>query len=77
MPAHTAISVTGSRVDFSGLGKEFSLRLLGHSVLTVMQMAEGGVYPSFMGPIFRLPSELRSKALGGLHSGGVFCLLGG
>lgn len=38
-PAHSAVSVTGSGVDFSRLGKEFSYRLIWHSVLIVMQVA--------------------------------------
>lgn len=39
VPAHSAVSVTGSRVDFSRLGKEISYRLIWHSVLMVMQVA--------------------------------------
>lgn len=39
-------------------------------------MAEGWLHLSFMRLIFQLPPELRSEALGRLHSRGVFCLLG-
>lgn len=39
-------------------------------------MAEGCAHPSFMGTIFQLPAELRSKALGCLYNGIVSCLLG-